>query len=90
VVDQAALEAELADGRFRAFLDVYEKEPPPPECSLYRLPNVMMMPHMGGPTIDLRRYIAADLLRETAAFLADGTPSPSEITPAMARTMSAR
>ena len=89
VVDQAALEAELADGRFRAVLDVYEKEPPPPECALYRLPNVMMMPHMGGPTIDLRQQITAALLGESAAFLADGTPSLSEITPAMAKTMSA-
>ena len=88
VVDQAALEAELADGRFRAFLDVYEKEPPPPECSLYRLANVMMMPHMGGPTIDLRQYIARDLLLESAAFIDRGEPLQHEVSREMAAQMS--
>ena len=90
VIDQKALEAELATGRFRAVLDVYEKEPPASDCPLYDLPNVMMMPHMGGPTVDLRAYITEQLLHESHDFLHNGAPLPSEITRQMAATMSTR
>ena len=90
VIDQAALERELADGRFRAVLDVYEKEPPAPDCPLYDLPNVMMMPHMGGPTIDLRAFITETLLREADGYLRADLPTPSEITRKMSLTMSRR
>lgn len=90
VIDQKALEAELATGRFRAVLDVYEKEPPAPDCPLYDLPNVMMMPHMGGPTVDLRAYITEQLLHESHDFLHSSGPLPSEITRQMAATMSTR
>lgn len=88
VVDQRALERELADGRFRAVLDVYEEEPPRPDCPLYDLPNVIMIPHMGGPTIDLRQVIARDLLRESADYLRNGGELPDEITRSMAAVMS--
>lgn len=90
VIDQRALEAELADGRFRAVLDVYEEEPPKPGCPLYELSNVTMMPHMGGPTIDLRQVITRDLLQESARFLENGGELPDEITRAMAAVMSER
>ena len=90
VIDQAALERELADGRFRAVLDVYEQEPPAPDCPLYGLPNVMMMPHMGGPTVDLRAFITETLLREADGYLRTGAPIPSEITRQMSLTMSRR
>ena len=88
VVDQAALERELASGRFRAFLDVYEKEPLPAESRLYDLPNVILMPHMGGPTVDLRRDITRSLLIEASEFLKNGAPLPHEITRAAASMMS--
>jgi len=90
VIDQCALERELADGRFRAVLDVYEEEPPKPDCPLYELPNVMMIPHMGGPTVDLRRVITHDLLKESADYLNGGMELPDEITRAMAAVMSER
>lgn len=88
VVDQAALERELAKGRFKAILDVYETEPPAEDCSLYRLPNVIMMPHMAGPTTDMHRLIARDLLLEGAAFIDRGEPLLHEITRTVASTMS--
>jgi phosphoglycerate dehydrogenase-like enzyme len=90
VIDQKALEEELATGRFRAVLDVYEQEPPPQNCPLYTLPNVLMMPHMGGPTVDLRAFITGTLLRESHDFLHRNAPIPSEITRQMSLTMSRR
>ena len=88
IVDQAALEQELATGRFRAVLDVYEQEPPADDCPLYAMDNVLMMPHMGGPTVDLRSRITHDLLLESAAYLDHNAPLPHEITRARAEHMS--
>ena len=88
VVDQAALERELAKGRFKAILDVYEKEPPAEDCPLYELPNVIMMPHMAGPTVDMHRILTRELLLEGAAFVDEGRPLVHEITRTMASTMS--
>ena len=88
IVDQAALERQLAFGRFRALLDVYEKEPLPAESGLYALDNVILMPHMGGPTVDLRRDITKALLSEAYEFLENGAPLPHEISRASAEMMS--
>ena len=88
VVDQSALEQELATGRFRAVLDVYEQEPPAVTCPLYSMDNVLMMPHMGGPTVDLRSHITHDLLLESAAYLDHNEPLRHEITRARAEHMS--
>ena len=90
VVDQVALEEELATGRFQAVLDVYEKEPlTKAETRLFDLPNVTLLPHQGGPTTDLRAYIARELLLESAAFLDGGKPLLHEITRQRAQYMSA-
>ncbi len=88
VVDQKALEQELGTGRFQAILDVYEKEPPEKDCLFYQLDNVLMMPHMGGPTTDLRKDITRALLLESAAYLEKGEPLRNEICRARAEIMS--
>lgn len=88
VVDQAALERQLATGRFRALLDVYEKEPLPAKSSLYTLDNVILMPHMAGPTVDLRRDITRSLLIEAYEYLNKGALLPHEISRAAASVMS--
>ena len=88
VIDQTALEDELMKGRFRAVLDVYEKEPLPADNRLYDLDNVILMPHMGGPTVDLRRDITCALLLEASEFLKNGGPLPHEIRRAAAEMMS--
>lgn len=90
VIDQTALETELAKGRFRALLDVYEKEPPLPDCKLFSLPNVIMLPHMAGPTTDLRPKIAEALIREAYGYLENGEPLTHEITEQAASRMSER
>lgn len=88
IVDQYALEQQLKTGRFRAVLDVYEKEPLPSDDPLFGLDNVMLMPHMAGPTVDLRRDITKALLLEAAGFLINGAPPAHEISRDMAVMMS--
>lgn len=48
VIDQAALSSELLSGRLFAGLDVFEKEPIPPEDPLWNLPNLVITPHTAG------------------------------------------
>lgn len=48
VLDQAALEKELASGRINAILDVAVPDVLPPEHPFYELPNVMLTPHIAG------------------------------------------
>lgn len=50
VVDTDALVAELESGRLRAALDVTDPEPLPPRHPLWRAPNVLITPHVGGDT----------------------------------------
>lgn len=50
VVDTDALLVELRSGRLRAALDVTDPEPLPPDHPLWRAPNVLITPHVGGDT----------------------------------------
>ena len=52
------------------------------------MPNVMMMPHMAGPTVDMRSLFTRELLLEASVFIDRGEPLAHEITKTMAATMS--
>ncbi len=69
--DEEALIAELSKGRFFAFLDVTEVEPPPVDSPLRQLDNVVVTPHIAGciencnrmgelAVEELRRYFAGE------------------------------
>lgn len=88
IVNQKELEEILATGRFRAALDVFEKEPPEPDCPLFRMPNVMMTPHMGGPTFDLRPEIAENVILDSHRYIDEGRELKYEIKRARAKMMS--
>lgn len=70
LVDTDALVAETSSGRLRAALDVTEPEPLPSGHPLWRIPNVLISPHVGGastaffPRAD--RLVAAQLRRFAA------------------------
>ncbi len=66
VVDMDALGDELKSGRLAAALDVTDPEPLPPESPLWRLPNVLLTPHIAGdsPAADERVYeLVGDQIR---------------------------
>ena len=50
IVDTDALLAELTSGRLRAALDVTDPEPLPAGHPLWHAPNVLITPHVGGPS----------------------------------------
>ena len=73
LVDHDALRAELATGRINAVLDVTEPEPLEPGDLLYRLPNVLLTPHIAGSLgTELHRMTASAL--DEVEHLVTGTP----------------
>jgi phosphoglycerate dehydrogenase-like enzyme len=65
VVDEAALAETLAAGRIGgAVLDVFGEEPLPPSSPFWRLPNVVITPHVSGASSrDLSQLVAENLRR---------------------------
>jgi len=74
VVDEPALLEALGSRRIGgAILDVFDTEPLPPEHPLWALDNVVVTPHISGPSTpreiapifddNLRRYVAGRPLR---------------------------
>jgi glyoxylate/hydroxypyruvate reductase len=66
VVDEDALVAALADGHLGgATLDVFVKEPLPPDSPLWTMPNVLITPHLASITVpeDAARDVAESIRR---------------------------
>lgn len=62
LIDTDALQRECAAGRLNAILDVTDPEPLAADSVLYRLPNVMITPHLAGS-------LGSELFRMTDAAL---------------------
>lgn len=62
LVDDTALQAELATGRFSAVLDVYVEEPLAADSPYRSMENVIAFPHIAGPTFDVRERVVFALL----------------------------
>jgi phosphoglycerate dehydrogenase-like enzyme len=74
IVDEAALVAALRVGVIAAAgLDVYDREPLPPDHPLTALPNVVLLPHLGYVSEPGLRYMYGQVVQDIAAFL-DGAP----------------
>ncbi len=69
VVDEDALARVCQEGRLHAALDVYTVEPLPADSPLRRLDNVLLLPHLGGPTVDQRQTAGAYGLANIERFL---------------------
>lgn len=87
LVDLDALTAELSTGRFKAGLDVTDPtEPLPPDHPLRHMPNVIVAPHIAGPTIDGRRDMFRCVVDDLKLFW-DGKTPKNLVTKEMLSTM---
>jgi phosphoglycerate dehydrogenase-like enzyme len=82
VVDEAALLRVAREGRIQVGLDVYCVEPLPADSGFRGLPNVVLLPHIAGPTLERRRDAGAFALRNLRAYAGEGTLE-AVITPAI-------
>ena len=79
VVDQAELAEALRAGEiFGAGLDVVVPEPIPLDDELLRIPNCLVLPHLGSATVATRSKMADMVVDNTLAGLA-GEPLPNQI-----------
>ncbi len=79
VVDEAGLVKVAREGRLQIALDVFEAEPLPADSPLRGLPNVTLLPHLGGPTRDRRRDAGDLALKNLRAYLR-GEPQEAVVT----------
>jgi phosphoglycerate dehydrogenase-like enzyme len=70
VVDTEALVAEVSSGRLAAALDVTDPEPLPVDHPLWRAPNVLISPHVGGNSTAFVPRARALLRRQFEAYAA--------------------
>ncbi len=78
LVDEAALVAELKNGRILACLDVTDPEPPESGSPLYTAPNCILTPHIAGAVKQNIRRQGESVLEQIEAFVTGG-PMPSEV-----------
>jgi glyoxylate reductase len=82
VIDEAALANMLARGEIAgAGLDVYEHEPAI-NPKLLKLPNVVLLPHMGSATVEGRIDMGEKVIINIKTFM-DGHRPPDRVIPAM-------
>lgn len=74
VVDEPALQREAAAGRLRVALDVVAAEPLTLGAPFTLLPDVILSPHIAGPTADRYRHCGVFALANLRAFLRGETP----------------
>lgn len=68
-VDEEALIKVAREGRIEVALDVYAREPLAKDSPLRTLPNVFLLPHMGGATIDRGRDCGQRALQNVERYL---------------------
>ncbi|MBM4040426.1 MAG: phosphoglycerate dehydrogenase [Planctomycetes bacterium] len=75
LIDEAALADALRSGQVAgAALDVFEKEPPLPDCPLLAFDQVIATPHVGATTAEAQATVAIEIARQVAAYLKGEPP----------------
>jgi D-3-phosphoglycerate dehydrogenase/(S)-sulfolactate dehydrogenase len=73
IVDERAVAESLAAGHLGGVaLDVWEKEPPPPDHPLFALDQVVCTPHIGASTEEAQSAVAIAIAEQLVAYLRDG------------------
>lgn len=84
LVDETALFNAIKSGKVAAAaLDVFSKEPPPPELPLLSLDEVVITPHLGASTNEAQDQVAVITAEQIGAFLTTGAISGAVNMPAV-------
>ncbi len=86
VIDEEAMFEMLLEGKFFAALDVYAKEPPLQDDPIRKCDHAFLMPHMGGPTMDMREIVVLEISEDIQNFI-EGKPLHLEVDGAAAQRM---
>ncbi|PYI57408.1 hydroxyacid dehydrogenase [Paenibacillus flagellatus] len=89
IVQERALTEELRKGRIYATLDVFDREPLPPDHELLSLPNALCVPHIGGFHGLLKRRLCDFIVDELHRF-AKGEELLGRVTPDHYRRLTPR
>lgn len=74
IVNEEALAEAIAAGKVAgAALDVFVEEPPPPGHPLFKLPTVIVTPHLGSATDEAQVQVAIDIVQQVVGFLLEGS-----------------
>jgi D-3-phosphoglycerate dehydrogenase/(S)-sulfolactate dehydrogenase len=91
IVDERALAEALASGHLGgAALDVYEKEPPPPDHPLFKLDNVVLTPHLGASTEEAQAAVAVAIADQLVRYLQTGEVRNAVNVPSLPRDVLAQ
>ncbi len=84
IIDEKALEEALKSGHVKgAALDVFESEPPPKDHPLFKLPQVIVTPHLGAATEEAQVKVAQELAETIRDYFLTGTVRNAVNLPAM-------
>jgi D-3-phosphoglycerate dehydrogenase len=79
IIDEAALHQALSDGTLpAAALDVFDREPPDPANPLFKLPNIVLSPHMAGVTAEAMQRMAVEAAKNVLSVF-DGYPRKENV-----------
>lgn len=83
LIDLDALADAIESGHVAgAALDVFPKEPPPPDLRVLHQPQNVLTPHLGASTEEAQVKVAIDVAEQIVAVLTGGVPrSPVNLTP---------
>jgi D-3-phosphoglycerate dehydrogenase len=73
LIDSAALQEAMASGKVGgAGLDVFEKEPPPPDSRLLQEDTLIATPHIGGSTEEAQEIVGVRIVEQIVEYLQHG------------------
>ena len=88
IIDESDLAEAIEAGQVAgAAIDVFAKEPPPPDHPLLKLPQVICTPHLGASTSEAQVNVAVAIAEQVTKFLLRGEVESAVNMPSVSREM---